>query len=171
MHIAIDWHCINIHSHVVVRCSVTCDSLYCRTPGFPALHCLQEFAQIHVHWVRDAIQPSNSLPSPSPQSFPASGSFPVSRLLASGGHSIGVSASASVLLMNIQGLFPLGLTGLISLLSQGLSSVFSSTTVWKTSVLLCSASFMVQLSYLYMTIGKTIALTIWTFVNSDVSAF
>ena len=66
-----------------------------------------------------------------PQSFPASGSFPVSCLFASGGQSIGVSASISVLPMNIQGWFPLELTGLISLLSKGLSSVFSSTTVWK----------------------------------------
>ena len=65
-----------------------------------------------------------------PQSFPASESFPVSQLFASGGQSIGVSASASVLPMNIQGWFPLGLTGLISLLSKGLSRVFSSTTVW-----------------------------------------
>ena len=64
-----------------------------------------------------------------PQSFPASGSFPMSRLFASGGWSIG--ASASVLPMNIQGWFPLGLTGLISLLSMGLSKVVSSTTVWK----------------------------------------
>ena len=61
-----------------------------------------------------------------PQSFPASGSFPMSRLLTSGGQSI--RASASVFLMNIQGWFPLGLTGLISLLSRGLSRVFSSTT-------------------------------------------
>ena len=59
----------------------------------------------------------------SPQSFPASGSFPLSRLFASGGRSIGTSASASVLPVNNQGWFPLGLTGLISLLSKGLSSV------------------------------------------------
>ena len=64
-----------------------------------------------------------------PQSFPASRSFPVSQLFTSGGQSIGVSASASVLPMNVQGLFPLGLTGLIPLQSKGLSSVFSSTTV------------------------------------------
>ena len=65
------------------------------------------------------------------QSFPASGSFPVSRLFTSSGQSIGASASASVLPMNIQSRFPLGLTGLISLLSKGLSRVFSSTTVQK----------------------------------------
>ena len=65
------------------------------------------------------------------QSFPASGSFPMSQLFASGSQSIGASASASVLPINIQGWFPLGLTGLISLQSKGLSKVFSSTTVQK----------------------------------------
>ena len=66
-----------------------------------------------------------------PQSFPASGCFPMSQLFASGGQSIGVSASASVLLINIQSWFPLGLTGLISILSKELSRVFSSTTIQK----------------------------------------
>ena len=82
--------------------------------------------------------------------------------LASGGQSIGASASASVLPMNIQGWFPLGLTGLISLLSKGLSRVFSSTTVQKPQF---SAFFLVQLSHLLMTTGKIIALTIQTFVG------
>ena len=63
--------------------------------------------------------------------FPASRSFPMSRLFASSGHSIGASASGSVLPMNIQGWFPLGLTGLMSLLSKGLSRVFSRTTTQK----------------------------------------
>ena len=66
-----------------------------------------------------------------PSNFPASGSFPMSQLFASGGESIGASASASVLPMNIQDWFPLGLTSWISLLSKGLSRVFSSTTVQK----------------------------------------
>ena len=66
-----------------------------------------------------------------PQSFPASGSFTMSQLFASGGQSIGASASASVLPMNIQGQFPLGLTSLIFLQSKGLSRVFSNTTVQK----------------------------------------
>ena len=65
------------------------------------------------------------------QSFPASGSFPVSQFFESGGQSVGVSASASVLPVNIQDWFPLGLTGLISLQSKGLSRVFSNTTVQK----------------------------------------
>ena len=65
------------------------------------------------------------------QSFPASGSFPMNQLFTSGDQSIGASASALLLVMNITGWFLLGLTGLISLLSKGLSRVFSSTTVWK----------------------------------------
>ena len=66
-----------------------------------------------------------------PQSFPASGSFQMSQFFASGGQSIGASALASVLPMNIQDWFPLGWTGWISLLSKGLSRVFSNTTVQK----------------------------------------
>ena len=84
------------------------------------------------------------------QSFPASGSFPRSKLFTSGGQSIGVSASVSVLHMNIQDWYPLGLTGLISLQSKGLSRVFSNTTTLstpKTSILQHSAFFMVHLSH------------------------
>ena len=77
------------------------------------------------------ISSSAALFSSCPQSFPASGSFPMNWLFASGGQSIGVSASASVLPMNIQEWFPLGLTSLISLQSKGLSRVFSNTTVQK----------------------------------------
>ena len=79
------------------------------------------------------------------------------------------SASASVLPMNIQDWFPLGLTGLISLQSKELSKVFSSSTVQKASVLRCSTFFMVQLSHPYMTTGKTITLTRWTFVGKVIS--
>ena len=71
--------------------------------------------------------------------------------------------------MNIQDRFPLGLTGLISLLSKGLSRVFSSTTVQKASILCCSAFFMVQLSNPNMTTGKTMALTRQTFVGKATS--
>ena len=80
-------------------------------------------------WCYPTILFSVTLLSSCHQSFPASGSFPISWLFTSGGQSIG--ASASVLPMNIQGWFPLGLTGLISVLSKGLSRVFSSTTIWK----------------------------------------
>ena len=88
------------------------------------------------------------------RSFPESGSFPMSQLFKSGGQSIGASALASVLPMNIQGWFPVGLTGLISLLSKGISSLLQHHNL-KASVLRRSAFFMVQLSHPYMTTGKT----------------
>ena len=99
------------------------------------------------------------------QSFPASGSFLMSWLFASSGKSTGASASASVLPMNIQDWFPLGLTSLICLQSKGLSRVFFNTTVQKHQFFRCWAFFIVQLSHLYMTTGKTIALARWTFVR------
>ena len=100
------------------------------------------------------------------QSFPASGSFLRSQFFTSGGQSIG--ASASVLPMNIQDWFPLGWTGWISLQSKGLSSLFQHHGS-KASILWCPAFFMVLLSHPYMTTGKTIALTRWTFVGKRMS--
>ena len=118
---------------VTQSCPTLCDPMNCSTPGLPVHHQCLEFAQTQVHQVGDAIQPSHPLLSPSPpaflQSFPASGSFPVSHFFASGGQSIGVSASESVLPVNILDRFPLGWTSLISLQSKGLSGVFSNTTV------------------------------------------
>ena len=99
------------------------------TPGFPVLHHLPQLAQTQVHWVSDAIQ-HLILFSSCLLTLPASGSFLMSQLFASGGQSIGASASASVLPM-IQCWFPWGLTGLISLQSKGLSRVFSNTRVQK----------------------------------------
>ena len=92
----------------------------------------------------------------------------MSQLFASGGQSIGVPAPASVLPMFIQDWFPLGLTGLISLQSKGHSSLFQFHSS-KASVLQHSAFFMVQLSLLYMNVGKTIALTRRTFVGKVMS--
>ena len=80
-------------------------------------------------WCHPTISSSIIPFSSCPQSFPASGSFQMSQLFTSGGQSIGVSASASVLSMSIQDLFPLGWTGWISLQSKGLSRVFSNTTI------------------------------------------
>ena len=106
-------------------------------------------------WWHPTISPSVIPFSSCLQSFPASGSFPMSRLFTSGGQSIGASASASVIPMNIQDLFPVGLTGLISFLSRGLSRVFSSTIVWRYQFFSAQLSlFMVQLSHPYMTTGK-----------------
>ena len=111
-----------------------CDPINCSMPGSSVLYYLPEFAQIHVHWVGDAIQPSHPLLPPfssCPQSFQASGSFWMSQFFTSGGRSIEVSAFASVLPMNIQDWFPLRWTGWISLLSKGISRVFSNTTLQK----------------------------------------
>ena len=106
--------------------------------GLPVPHQLPEFTQTHLHWVGDAIQPSHPLSSPSPAAFNLSQHqdfFPVSQFFTSGGQSIGVSASTSVLPMNIQDWFPLGWTGWISLESRRLSRVFQHHS-WKASILL-----------------------------------
>ena len=106
---------------LVTQSCPTLRPMDCSPPDSSVLHCLVELAQIHVHWVSDALQPSRPLLSPLSsclQSFLASGSPLMNRLFTSGGRSIGASHSASVLPMNIQDWFPLGLTGLISLQSK-----------------------------------------------------
>ena len=119
--------------------SYTVQSLSCvwlfATPWFAWFPC--PFPRICLNlcplsqWCHPAIL-SSVIPFPSYlQSFPASGSFPMSWLFASGGQSTGVSASASVLPINIQDCFLLGLIGLISLQSKEPSRIFSSTTIWK----------------------------------------
>ena len=100
------------------------------------------------------------------QSFPALGSFPVSWPFTSGGQRIGASASASVLPMNIQDWFPLGLTGLISLLAKGLSGVFSSTTVQKHRFFSAQLSLWSNSHIHTWLLKKNIALTSQTFVRS-----
>ena len=131
-------------SLVTQSCLTLFNPMDCSMPGLPVHYQLPELAQTHVHQVSDAIQSiisSSVIPfSSCLQSFPASGPFQMSQVFASGGHSIGVSASASVLPMNIQDKFPLGWTGLISLQSKGLSRVFSNTTVQKHQI------FVTQLS-------------------------
>ena len=114
---------------VAQLCRTLWDCVDCSMPGFPVLHNLPEFAQTHVHWISDAIQSSVIPIFTCPQSFPASGSFPMNQLFVSGGQNIW--PLASVLPMHIQGWFLFGLTGLISLLSKGVSRVFSSPTVRK----------------------------------------
>ena len=123
---------ISPFTSVTQSCLTLCNPMDCSTEGFPVHHQLLEFGQTHVHRVSDAIQPSNHLIpfSSCLQSFPASGSFPVNQFFASDSQSIGASASAPVLPVNIQDWFPLGLTGLI-LQSKGLSLVFFNTIVQK----------------------------------------
>ena len=120
-------------------------------------------------WCHPTISSSDVPFSSCLQSFPASGSFPVSPFFTSGSQSIGASASASVLPMNIQDWFPLRWTGWISLQSKGLSRIFSNTHSSKAPILWCSA-FLWSNSHIhtwllekpYMTTGKTIASTRWT---------
>ena len=118
-------------------------------------------------WCHPTISSSVVPFSPCLQSSTASGSFPMNQLFTSGSQTIGASASASILLMNIQGWFPLRLTGLISLLSKGFSKVFYHSL--KASIFQHSAFFMVQLSHPHMITGKTIALTRRTFVGKVMS--
>ena len=101
-------------SSVTQLCPTLCDPIDCSTPGLPVHHQLLEFTHTSCllsRWCRPSISCSVIPFSSWLQSLPASGAFPMSQLFASGGQSIGVSASASVLPMNIQGWFPLGLTG------------------------------------------------------------
>ena len=110
---------------------------------------------------------SSSVISSCLQSFPVSGSFSMNQLLTSGGKSNRASASASVLPMNIQGWFPLGLTDLFAV--QGTLRTLLRHRSIKASVLWHSACFMVQLSHPYMTTGKTVGLTVGTFVSKVMS--
>ena len=120
-----------LFSHPVVSDSLQPHGLQPPYPsGFPVP--LWEFAQVHVH-CRPAISSSDALFFFCPQSFPASGTFPMNHLFTSNDQNTGASASASasILPMNIQDRFPLGLIGWISLQSKGLSRVFFNTTVQK----------------------------------------
>ena len=128
------------------------------TPGACSNSCLSSW------WCHPAISSSVIPFSSCLQSFPPSGTFPMSQLFTSSSQNIIASASTSVLPMTIQDWFALGSTGWISLLSKELLRVFSNTTV-----LQHSAFFIVQLSHPYMTTRKTIPLTIWTFINKVMS--
>ena len=127
------WESIQFSSFAQL-CPTFCDPIECRMAGFPVHHQLPELSQTHIHWVCDAIWPFHPLSSPSPPAFNfsqhqglfqyVSSSHQVAKVL-------GVSASASVLPINILDWFPLGWTGWISLQSRGLSRVFFNTTVQK----------------------------------------
>ena len=120
----------NLQSHGLQHTSLPCLS---PTPGAYSNSCPSS------RWCHPTIS-SSVVPFSCLQSFPASGSFQMSQFFASGGQSSGVSASASVFLMNIQDWFSLGLTDLISLLPKGLSRVFSNTTVQRINSLALSFS-------------------------------
>ena len=130
-------------------CLTLCDPVDCSTPGFPVHHQLLEFTETHVHWVDDAIQPSYPLsPSPTFSLSQHEGLFQWVSSLHQVAKVLGVLALASVLPMNIQDWFPLGLTGWISLQSKGLSRVLQHHSS-KASILWCSGFFIVQLTSIY----------------------
>ena len=171
---------------LLFSCSVVSDSLWphglqharlpCSSPSPRACSNSRPLSLLYHPNILSSVIPFSCL-----QSFPASGSFLMSQLFASGGQSIGASASASVFPMNIQDWFALGLTGLIFLQSKGLSRVFSNTTAQKqfnttvqphnSSILWCSVFFIVQLLHPNMSTGKTIALTRWNFVSKVTPLF
>ena len=150
---------------VQFNCSVVSDSLWPHGLQHSRLPCPSPTPRACSNscplscWCHPTISSSVIPFSSCLQSFPSSGSFPMSQFFTSGGQNIGASASASVLPMNIQDWFSWGLTGLISLQSKGSKAL----TLW------CLAFFMVQLSHPYMTIGKAIPLSIWTFVGKVMS--
>ena len=143
----------------------------CRTPDLPVHHQLPESNSCPLSpWCHTTIS-SSVVPFYCPQSFPASGSFPKSQFFTSGGQSIGVLASTSVLPTNTQDCSPLGWNCWISLQYKGLSKVFSSTTVQKHQFFCAQLSLQSNSWHPYMTTGKTIALTTDLCWQSNVSAF
>ena len=144
--------CICCCCSVTQSCPTLCDPVDCSTPGFLGLHCQSLFKLKSIESMMPSAISSSIAPfSPCPLSFPATGSLPMNQLFASGGPSTGASVSASVLPMNIQALFPLALTGLISLLSKGFPKVFSSMRIWRHQFFSVQLNFfMVQLSHMYI---------------------
>ena len=145
----------------------------CSTPGAcPPLSlrvCLN--SRLLSQWCYPTISSSITRFSLCFQSFPVSGSFPMSRLMASDGQSIQTSASASVLPRNIKSWFPLELTGFISLQSKGLSRVFSGTAIWKHQFFGPQSSLGPNSHVHTWLREKTTALTGWTFVGKVTSLF
>ena len=145
----------------------------CRTPGLPDHHQLLEFTQTHVHWVGDAIQPSHPWSSPSSLTFSLSQNQGIFQWVSSS------YQVAKVLEFQLQHQSSQWTPGLISFRMDWLDLLAVQGTLksllqhhWsKASILRCSAFFIVQLSNPYMTTGKTIALTRWTFVGKVMSLF
>ena len=143
-----------------------------RMPGFPVLHCLPEFAQTHVHWINDTIQSSHPLLPPSPPALNLSQHQDLFQWVSSSHQVVKVlrvSASASVLPMNIQDWFPLGLPGWISFQSKRFSRVFSSIIIQKHQFFSTQPSLWSNSHIHAWLLGKTIALTIQTFVGKVMS--
>ena len=144
-------------SSVTQSCPTLCNPTNCSIPGLPVHHQLQDFTQTHVHWVGDAIQPSQILLSPSPPAFNLS-------------QHQGLFQNYTLCVYNYTLSFRMNWLDLLAV--QGTLKSLLQHHSWKASILLHSALFAVQLSHPYMTTGKTIALTRWTLLRqSNVSAF
>ena len=153
-------------------CPTLCDPMDCSMPGFPVLHYLPKFIQTYAHWVSDALQSSHPLSPPSLLAL----NLPSIRIFSSESavhirwpKYWSFSFSIYFLTMNIPGWFPLGLSGLISLLSKGLSRVFQSTTVWKHQFFSTQPSLWSNSNIHTWLLVKTIALSIWTSVGKVMS--
>ena len=150
----------SVFSSVTQSYLTLCDPTDCSKPGLPVHHQLQEFTQTHVDWIGYAIQPSHPLPSPSPPAFDLfqhQGLFQWVSSLHQVVKVLGVSASASVLPMNIQDWFPGCMDWLDLLAVQGTLKSLLQHHSSKASILEHSVFFIVQLSHPFMTIGKTMA--------------
>ena len=160
-------------SSIAQSCPTLCDPRNHSTPGLPVLHQLPESAQTHVHRISDAIQPSHPLSSPSPPAlnlFQYQGLFKwvssphqVAKVLEFQLHISPSNEHPGLIYFRMDWLYLLAVQGILKCLLQNHSS--------KASILRRSAYFIVQLSHPYMTTGKTIALTRWTFVGKVVSVF
>ena len=167
----IQFHHVGQFSSVSQSCPTLGDPMDCRMPGLPIHYQLLEFTHIHVHWVSDAIPPSHSLSSYSPPTFNLSQHQGLSQWVSSS-HQV-----AKVLYLQLQHQFFQWISGLISFRMDWLNLLAVQGTLKsllqhhssKTSILHCSAFFIVQLSHPYMTTGKTIALTRRTFVGKVMS--
>ena len=157
-------------SSVAQSCPTLCDPMDCSTPGLPVHHHVPEFTQTHVHRVRDAIQPSHPRLSPSPAFNLSqhegllqwvSSSHQVSKVLEFQLQHQSFQQYSGLISFRIDWLDLPAVQGILKSLLQQCSS--------KASILPCSAFFLAQLSHPYMTTGKTIALTRWTFVGKAMS--
>ena len=161
------------YSSVAQSCLTLCDPMDWSMPGIPVHHQLPEFTQTHVHQVGDAIQPSHPLSAPSPPAFNLSQDQGLFKW-ASSSHQV-----AKVLEFQLQhqslnehsGLISFRMDWLDLLVVQGTLKSLLQHHSSKVSILRHSAFFIVQLSHPYMTTGKTIALTRWTFVGKVMSLF
>ena len=152
-------------SSVAQSCPALCNPMNCSRPGLPIHHQLPESTKkpCALSWWCHPTISSSVIPFSWPQSLPAFGSFQMSQLFASGDQSIGASASASVLPMNSQCWFPLGYTGCLSLLSKGLSRVFSNTAVEKHQFSALSFLYRPTLTSIH-DYWKNIAFTRWALI-------